>query len=382
MRAKAWFISIALTLALVLIGHHLSSIREQPFEVASGQSVKDLSGLTLTGYAQGEHSLSIEIGQARKPVRFLMLPNVPESLNIDYLQQQSRAVDLDGGKITISFDNEPNAGEYSIIIFLGSDYVELVRQSQVWLKNTFNFDRLGGYTILGRRSIGTKSLPPTELTPLVFFDKPAQVNYTPASISSFEEINRATGLLRNLWSKPIQQGPTSQSYAAFLGQPFEEKMRRVKTGDFAVMCQGFRDIFLHASTADNRFLVRPIEAYNYYPQIPDLISYGHSTAEVWIEALKKWVLFDPWLGIIVMYRNIPVGAAEVNQLEDTEDLFVVPLMDSMPRMYQTKEGRLIHNTYQPKEVKLNTFSCQTLGCSPGYSEYFKTYRVREFYVKE
>ena len=45
--------------------------------------------------------------------------------------------------------------EYSILVFVSDDYVELVRQPQQWLKDTFNFDRIGGYTILGRRSLLT-----------------------------------------------------------------------------------------------------------------------------------------------------------------------------------------------------------------------------------
>lgn len=216
---------------------------------------------------------------------------------------------------------------------------------------------------------------------MVFSKKPARLNYQPANVSSYDEINYAAGLLMSLWAKPIQQGPTSKSYDRFLELTFQEKMRRVGSGEFAVMCQGFRDLFLHASSADDHFRVRAIEAYNYAPQIPDLIAYGHSTAEVYVNSLKKWVLFDPWLGIIVTKNGVPIGAAEINQNSDNNALAVVPLMDHLPRMYRTKNGKIIHKTFYPKDVKLNKFSCESLGRSPGFTKYFKTFSVHKYLIE-
>ncbi|HBS22317.1 MAG TPA: hypothetical protein DD982_07305 [Thalassospira sp.] len=76
-------------------------------------------------------------------------------------------------------------------------------------------------------------------------------------------------------------------------------MSQLMSGDFVVLCQGFRDIFLHASLFTDAFQARAVEAYNYSPQIPNLISYSHSTVKIWIEELKRWVVFDPWLAIMV-----------------------------------------------------------------------------------
>ena len=369
MKAKSWLISISAALILGFGGFYVSG------------SYGPHGPSTISGYSQNDESITIELTLASEPAKFLMLPNVPETLNIELLKQQAENLKFNKGKITIPLKNEPINGEYSILIFAGSEYLELVRQSQSWLKTTFNFDRPGGYTILGRRSLLTKDSEQAMLSTLVFFKRPENLNFKPAHVSSYDEINYATGLLRSLWSKPIQQGPTSQSYAQFLEQTFEEKMRRVETGEFAVMCQGFRDLFLHASSASDLFRVRPVEAYNYSPQIPDLITYGHSTAEVFVSSLNKWVLFDPWLGIIVTKDGVPIGAAEMGQHKGQDTLAVVPLMEHLPRMYKTKDGQVIHNTFEPKDVHLQKFSCQALGCAPGYQDYFKTFVVRDFQVK-
>jgi hypothetical protein len=302
---KKWTIVICAALALGLSGFYASSFDEPP---------------KISGYSQTEKSVTIIVSLNRKPAKFLILPDVPESLNIEQIKWQSNSLDVSEGKITIPIKNEPVTGEYSILIFVGDDYVELVRQSQQWLKQIFNFDRTGGYTILGRRSLPIKDseVKLAPFPPLVLSKNPQSINYDPVEISIFDEINHATGLLRSLWSKTIPQGPTSQSYSEFLEQTFEEKMRRLKTGNFSVMCQGFRDLFIHAASANKHFNIRPIEAFNYSPQLPDLISYSHSTTEIYIEQINKWVLFDPWLGIILNKNGIPVGVKELTEHGERE----------------------------------------------------------------
>ena len=109
------------------------------------------------------------------------------------------------------------------------------------------------------------------------------------------------------------QGPTTKSYASFLDLGFEDKMSQLMSGDFAVLCQGFRDIFLHASLFTDAFQARAVEASNYSPQIPNLISYSHSTVKIWIEELKRWVVFDPWLAIMVTMEGGPIGSQELQR---------------------------------------------------------------------
>ena len=369
MKAKGWLVSISAGLILAL-GSFCRLRRCRP----KGPP-------TISGYSQNGKSLTIELTCASEPAKFLMLPNVPENLNIKLLAQQAEDLEFNNGRITIQTKNEPIKGEYTILIFVGSEYLELVRQSQFWLKSTFNFDRPGGYTILGRRTLSTKDSAEPTLPPLVFHKKPENLRFKPAHVSSYDEVNYATGLLNVLWSKPIQQGPTSQSYSQFLEQTFEEKMRRVKAGEFAVMCQGFRDLFLHASSATDAFRARPVEALNYSPQIPDLIAYGHSTAEIYVRSLNKWVLFDPWLGIIVTRNGVPLGARELSKFRLSSELAVMPLTDHLPRMYRTGDGQLVHKRFEPRNVQLEKFSCQGLGCSPGYQDYFSTIIQRRYQIK-
>lgn len=365
MKMKNWTVAICAALALGLTGFYASGLHEPP---------------TISGYSQTEKSVTIIIAPTSEEIKFVQLPDVPESLNIEQHKRQSNSLVASRGQITIPIKNEPVTGEYSILVFVGDDYVELVRQSQQWLKETFNFDRMGGYTILGRRSLPTNDSQLTVKSPLVFSKTPHAIDYEPLEISMYDEINHATGLLRSMWSKPIQQGPTSQSYSQFLEETFEQKMSRLRTGNFAVMCQGFRDLFIHAASANKHFNIRAIEAYNYSPQLTDLISYGHATAEIYIKSLNKWVLFDPWLAIIVTKNGIPVGAAEISSMSD-EGLTVVPLVDQLPRMYQNSDGRIINKLFEPKNVSLNQFKCEDLGCSPGYIDYFKSYSIRDFRIE-
>jgi hypothetical protein len=331
----------------------------------------------ISGYSQSEKKIAIELTHTGKTIKFVMLPNVPKVLNIDALRKKAEKMSCIQGKIDIPINDEPTGNEYSILLFFGSNYLELVRQSQHWLKSTFNFDRPGGYTILGRRSLANESSAKIELATLVFTKKAENIMIKPEMVSSYDEINYATGLLKSLWSKPINQGPTPENYTHFLEQTFEEKVRRLQTGEFAVMCQGFRDLFLHASSGEDRIHVRAVDAYNYAPQIPDLITYSHSTTEVYVGSLKKWVLFDPWLAIIVTKNGVPTGAAELREPKGQESLVVVPLIDHLTRMYKTKDGQVAYNTFEPKNVHLRKFSCGALACSPGYLDYFNTVVVRE-----
>lgn len=349
-----------------------------PFK--QGPSQESQKRTLLSGYSQDAESFTIEFNSIEGNIFYVALSKVPETLDLETLRKDSRPANTNSNRVVIPLENEPFSGEYSIILFAQDGYVEVIRQSSAWLKNTFDFDRLGGYSILGRRSLDTNFLGTNELGSLAFINKPNPFNVDPVKVSKFKEINSAAGLLSMMWSQSIQQGPTSKSYSDFLGQTFEAKIREVRSGEFALMCQGFRDLFLHASTAIPKLKMRAVEAYNYSPQIPDLITYSHSTAEVWVEQLKGWVLFDPWLGIIVTQDGVPIGAQELGKLENIEGVSIIPVIDSMPRMYQEKDGKIVYNSFSPSTVKLSQFSCANLGCSPGYVEYFKNIKVREHHL--
>jgi hypothetical protein len=298
------------------------------------------------------------------------------------LQKQSIRAISSGSSLIISTLNEPKNGEYSIVVFSGNNWVELVRQPSAWLEDTFNFRRPGGYSILGRRAFEIQNrkdievVPP--LPPLIFKGAPISMNIDTVGTSEFPEIRLATGLLHYLWRQPIRAGPITVSYDEFLQYPFEEKLKLIRDGKFAVMCQGFRDLYLHASFVIPGLRVRAIEAMNYMPQFPDLITYSHSTVEIWIEKLRKWVLFDPWLGIWVSSSGSPVGALELHENRSKAQSYsVVPLMNSISRVYLNKIGAAIYDQFSPAQVKIAEFSCGNLACAPGYIEYFRHYRIRE-----
>jgi hypothetical protein len=368
--AKKIFASVAIVFLLAI------GIGTGIYLETSSKEVSTPTRIHLIGYSQDEKSITVEFNEIASPIKHIRLTKVPETLDLLALRKEATLAKTYEKKVSVPLANEPIEGEYSIILFLGDNYVELIRQSARWLEQTFNFKRAGGYTILGRRTISTDGSIAWS-GPLKLVGRPQAVSIKPIQISDFKEINLATGLLHALWAQPIQQGPSNKSYTEFLELPFEEKMRRVQTGEFAVMCQGFRDLFFHASTAIANLEVRMIDAVNYAPNLKDLVSYSHATTEVWVRSLKKWVLFDPWLGIIVIKDGMPIGSEELSKANNTHEISIYPVIKSVPRMYRQGDGELIVNSFYPESVKVSQFSCERLGCSPGYAEYFKNYNVRE-----
>ena len=335
----------------------------------------------LIGYSQNEKSLTVEFEGMVTPVKYSRLSDMPESLDLQALKKGAVLATVTGNRLTVPLENEPTSGEYSILIFLGDSYLELVRQSEKWLEQNYDYKRVGGYTILGRRSISTAKGSISWPGPLAMIGRPHSIDIDPVNISQFNEINLATGLLHAQLVQPIYIGPTTRSYSEFLQQPYEEKLRRIQTGEFAVMCTGFRDLFVHASIAIPGLKIRLVDAVNYQPQIHDLITYGHSTAEVWVEQLSRWVLFDPWLGIIVTHNGVPIGADELSKAKNTQEISVVPVIDQINRMYRQKNGKVVFNSFYPQCIEISKFSCDKLGCMPGYVEYFKNFKVREVIIK-
>lgn len=328
----------------------------------------------LVGYSQTAGAITLEFDQPTA-ARYAMAASVPLEVGALLAMDAGALQAPEGMSVTIPLDGEPAAGEYSIIVWTDDGYVEVVRQSEEWLRQTFGFARSGGYSILGRRTIEAVSpAGSAQATPLRVVGTPV-IAAAPVDVSRYDEIDKAAGLLRHLWQQPLQQGPTAKSYDEFLSNPLPTKLQLVQDGDFAIMCSGFRDLFAHASLGVPGLKVRLVEATNYAPQLPGLVTYSHSTAEVWVEALNRWVLFDPWLGITVTRNGEPVGVLEL--LADPSGLAIAPVIDSIPRKYRDGGGRVVHNTFSPASVQADTFTCGPLGCSPGYVEYFKNVAFRE-----
>jgi hypothetical protein len=335
--------------------------------------------LRVTGFRQSTSEIEVTFNRAPKEVEVVKARRVPIQLKGLPSDGIAIPVDVSGTTITIPFKAapEPVATEYSIIVSTSDGWLELVRQSSGWLKTQLDFDKRGGYTILGRRSIRVSGAGVNPLPAHAFVGAPTVPDISPKGDSEFEEVALAVGLLEFIASQPITQGPTVLRYSEFLKRPFREKLELVRDGKFAVMCSAFRDLFLHASEGVPGLKVRAVEAFNYAPPLPGLIPYSHSTTEVWVERLAQWVLFDPWLGIMVEHDGMPVGASYLNGAEGTDGLSLVPVIDHIPRVYRTSGGEVVSYEYRPEITSLDGFVCVELGCSPGYLEYFRHFVVRD-----
>jgi hypothetical protein len=131
--------------------------------------------------------------------------------------------------------------------------------------------------------------------------------------------------------------------------------------------------------------VRGVEAYNYTPQMGSLISYGHSTAELWVEELQRWVLFDPWLAIMVADEDgIPVGAADLQRVSlGTRDsrLQVIPLAEKLNRTYRKSDGSIVPASYLPVATQLLKGTHLKMGYTPGYLVNFRQIVYREHQIR-
>jgi hypothetical protein len=323
----------------------------------------------LSGVRLAPETLHIAFDKIVRTIRITRTRTVPLEIVRDEIFRQSKEIVNDQMEIRISLQDEPEETEYSIFVFADRSWFELVRQSSMWLRKKFSFEKPGGYTILGRRSISVADGPTPAVRRLEFRGQPDLSEIGPVGDSSFPEVRLATGLFSFLWQQPAKQGPTSKNYSEFLEQPFQTKLDRIRTGDFAIMCQGMRDMFLHASEGVKGLKVRAVEAFNYAPLIRDLIPYCHATSEIWVEDLGKWVLFDSWVGVMIVDRaGTPIGASDVQQ--DPANCRIVALADELPRMVQRSDGTIVCTTYRPSSTRLTEFSCNSEGCTPGFVEYF------------
>ena len=342
--------------------------------------------LSIVGFTQTPEALEISFNRVPKSIKFICMKHVPLQLSMDELNNLARDVAMDRRILQIPLNDDPADNEYSIFVFADESWFELIRQSAQWLKQKFNFDKPDGYSILGRRSINVCGGPLYSAEALEFAGRPSLPQIRPAGGSRFPEVKMATGLLEFLWCQPVAQGPTSRSYSDFLQHSFEAKLEIVQNGEFALMCQGMRDLFLHASEGIEGLNVRAVEAFNYGRHIPDLISYGHSTAEIWIEELDKYVIFDPWLALMVTdTKGTLIGAEELQRENDTIDennLQILALMDKLPRTYRQSDGTMVQNFFRPASTCLRQFSYVDEGYSPGLVEYFRHLVFRDHVILE
>ena len=334
----------------------------------------------ITAFRQSENELAIGLRNAPDDWNIKIYSKVPTHLSNDVLVCGRFTAGVQDRILRIPLQLESSDQEYSILVHTGKHYFELIRQSASWLKITFNFELRQGFTTLGRRSIQIELSPFPRMEPICFVGKPPRQQSLAAELTEHVEVNQAAALLRSIWSEPIHVGPTAKSYVWFSSQSYETKLNVVRSGDFRVTCQGLRDLFVHASLADESLKIRPIDLYSYGPQIGELIGHTHAATEVYVSALTKWVLVDPWMGIALAGRRGLVGAFDVVQTNNSDVYQVVPLLDSQTRITHGIENQIKIVTLRPVETDIKAYSISTLGHSPDYLSYFNHVLVRDVRV--
>lgn len=175
--------SAALCLTLLLISHTAYSI-------------------VLSNFNQSLGRLELFFDQKPIHARFIRLSKVPLNPDLTVLKKQAHKMFIYENKLNVKIDlaTESSQHEYSIFIFVNDNYLELIRQSSTWLAKTFNYNKPGGYTILGRRSVDINSDKQfhSGLASLEFHDSPHLAMIKPLGSSEYPAVRLANGLLHYL----------------------------------------------------------------------------------------------------------------------------------------------------------------------------------------
>ncbi len=330
------------------------------------------------------------------------LSSVPATIDLSVLEgSTSLPISRTNDTIAVEIDDKNRSNEYSLLmlwvqdrcvdangklltttqICSDPDYMEIVRQPAEWLKRQFGFHREMGYSILGRRNIAPRNDPPhfgedisfrwTDSEPQAQLIKGAATSRTP------EEMGLAFDIVRNLWRTPIRSGPISASYTEFAARSLKEKLHLVRSGEFAIMCSGMRDLFLHA-IAQTAVQARAVDAFNHTYAFSDLISYAHSAAEIWVPALDKWVLIDPWAAIYIENeQGVPQSAADLIAASGSADgLRSVAILSQTRRFFVSETGERKVVEISPKQLSLESYDFYGSGHAPGYLTYFQSVTYR------
>lgn len=353
----------------------------------------------MVGFEQKKEVLSLEFSEEIEEIYLQRYANVLSDIGKPTLNNFEHYNNVSGLNLKLIEGNQYS--EYSIVLYLKrkrcsffessscqkNKYIEIIRQPSNWLLSKFNFKKEDGYSILGRRNIAINAgSTVVEKFPKLLFNGIPKIDIktkVPLELSGtfdkYPEINDSILLIKRIWSSPLRGGPSTLAYSDFLKLNFEDKLESLRAGKFSVMCSGMRDLFLHATLARPNLKARSVDAFSYWPHFPDLISYGHSVAEVWVNQLRKWVLIDPWLGVYIIDQNGNLQSAE-DLLLKKKRMKAIIFIDKIRRFNTNSQGEVI-NVPTGGKGNLYSYSFSLEGHSPGYLEYFSTIFYKDFGIQ-
>jgi|SaaInlStandDraft_2_1057019.scaffolds.fasta_scaffold43381_2 hypothetical protein len=186
----------------------------------------------------------------------------------------------------------------------------------------------------------------------------------------YPEIIDSIKIVKYMYKNAIHMGGNSDNSISgndFLMLSPLERLNLVWSNKFRVSCAGFRDIWIDiAKTLPSLSgKVRHVSAYQLDPgRSKELIFYSHALSEVYVSALKQWVLFDPWFGIVVTSGNKLISAEEFQIGFNSESLKFINICEQKFSKYAVVDAdEDISETVSTAMSKMNASS---------YSRYFGT----------
>jgi len=294
----------------------------------------------VVSMASQDPSLEREIGQWLKRTR-----DAPAGYS-DY-----------AGKLHVRLDdehyNQPNLILLDRCLFYGlcwyTGYLELLRQSEERLQELWSFHKPGGYTVLGRSSLtlpnstrvvhGTVPVSrPLDQTLPEFGPPHARVDL-PA------QVNTAIGIVEYMWSRAPRLGPHNDQTPQSLGPVAQLDL--LESGAWSTQCGNFQNIFVNLAAASPQVSgVRYVSLLQYYPSFPDLIPHSHAVAEVLTKG-HKWVLIDPWFGLLFEYKGRLLSASEITKMSpsDRQRITVRHVLDQRPSPFDLEHYQGSYPSY-------------------------------------
>lgn len=370
--------------------------------------------MIISKFEQTEQNLRVGLGDLTgNQLWVVQCPVVPEVINpeslvrSDFWKKPFPIYDS-LSDVLINFKDyvEPNNAEYSLLFITdGGDsckgrfnYFEVVRQSEIWLKNSFGFYRGGGYCIEGRSSLqNSRDITVKKLPPVIFFgtERPAihpfyvkdaniLENRTAEPFLNYPEIRKAKDILKYLVMLQLNAGPVNTNHSEYYSASLDRRIEMLISGDYSVQCSGFRDLFgwLYRGSG---FPIRNIDANCTLSRFKGLISYGHSLCEIFIKELGRWVIFDPWFaGAMLLDKDGLVGldgiaSKGVNRSKYYSLTSVIKTYDR--HVHHGASGKALY-AFDIDNLYLHNyyFSEQLGSCMPAYLDYFKYVRIRSVHV--